>query len=161
MCVLFQAVLLLHCAIPRARIGGAVFLRTQACAWATFQDSFSTRQVSSAKSSFMAVVVETKTTSKKRGTVRRRVSLVRKIGHYCLLKTEGRKLWLLRPTFYCSIFLSVVLDIASPAETLSLPFFLRDMYRASTSHVSLYFNVICRTKLGLIRVNISAFRIWF
>lgn len=45
----------------------------------------------------MAVVVETKTTSKKRGTVRRRVSLVRKIGHYCLLKTEGRKLWLLRP----------------------------------------------------------------
>ena len=159
MCVLFQAVLLLHCAIPRARIGGAVFLRTQACAWATFQDSFSTRQVSSAKSSFMAVVVETKTTSKKRGTVRRRVSLVRKIGHYCLLKTEGRKLWLLRPTFYCSIFLSVVLDIASPAETLSLPFFLRDMYRASTSQVSLYFNVICRTKLGLIRVNISAFRI--
>ena len=45
----------------------------------------------------MAVVVGTKTTSKKRGTVRRRVSLVRKIGHYCLLKTEGRKLWLLRP----------------------------------------------------------------
>ena len=58
-------------------------------------------------------------------------------------------------------YLSVVLDIASPAETLFLPFFLRDMYRASTSQVSLYFNVICRTKLGLIRVNISAFRIWF
>lgn len=71
---------------------------------------------------------------------------------------DWRKETLALTTIYCSIFLSVVLDIASPAETLSLPFFLRDMYRASTSHVSLYFNVICRTKLGLIRVKISAFR---
>ena len=81
----FQTALLLHCAIPRTRTGSAVFLRTQAGAWATFQDTFSTRKVSSARSLFMEVVVETKTTSKQRRTACFRVSLVRKIGHYCLL----------------------------------------------------------------------------
>ena len=44
----------------------------------------------------MEVVLETKTILTQRRTACFRVSLVRKIGHYCLLRTEGRnlQLWL-------------------------------------------------------------------